>query len=265
MITTTPTLPATSIKRNLLESDISLSVTQIKEVLVKNFGLRARRPAKKPLLTERMRKQRLLFVERYENWGPAEWRKVMFSDESSFEQFQQRNQHVRRPDGQRYNPRYTVATVKHPPKVMVWGCFSAFNSGGLFFLPPKTNMNGKTYLQLLKDKLHLHMNIHQTTHFLHDSAPCHTSRIVTSWLKQQKIEVITWPGNSPDLNPIENLWNNLKCMVSRDNPSSLPELQNSIRRNWCLQVTPEYCQALSDSMPRRVQKVKKAKGWMTKY
>ena len=46
--------------------------------------------------------------------------------------------------------------------------------------------------------------------FQQDSAPCHTAKTVYAWFKTNKIEVLTWPGNSPDMNPIENEWNQLK-------------------------------------------------------
>ena len=66
-------------------------------------------------------------------------------------------------------------------------------------------MNGQKYVDLLKDKLELHMNVHNCNIFMQDGAPCHGSKIVSEFLKEKKIKVLYWPGNSPDLNPIENL------------------------------------------------------------
>ena len=53
--------------------------------------------------------------------------------------------------------------MKHPPSVMILGAMSVTGRAGLFFLPNGTTMNGQKYIDLLKDKLELHMNIHEHT------------------------------------------------------------------------------------------------------
>jgi hypothetical protein len=55
---------------------------------------------------------------------------------------------------------------------------------------------------VLKDHLLQFMVIHGCTHFLQDGAPCHASMCITAFLAQQSFQVIDWPGNSPDLNPV---------------------------------------------------------------
>jgi hypothetical protein len=54
------------------------------------------------------------------------------------------------------------------------------------------------------------MRIHGSTYFLQDGAPCHASKKIKTFLAEQPFQVIDWPGNSPDLNPIENCWNFMK-------------------------------------------------------
>lgn len=263
MVVRNPFLTSTQVAQTLSEEGINLSVTQIKGRL-KSFGLSARRPAKKPLLTEKMRRQRIDFASQYETWDD-EWSKVLFSDESCFELHYQSKGTVRRPVNTRFDPRYTLKTVKHPQKLMIWGCFSSAGRGALYFLPQGKMMNSAVYLDLLKEKLLSHMNILDCEYFLHDSAPCHKAKSVNLWLSEHNVNVIKWPGNSPDLNPIENLWRHLKIRVSEDNPKSIPELKESIRRHWCLSITPEYCQSLSTSMKRRLLCVKANRGNTTKY
>ncbi len=82
--------------------------------------------ADKPLLTERMKNDRLKFARRYAHWGVEEWKHVMFSDESHFE-LRMGNQgwRCRRSKGSdRFDPKFTRKRVKHPPKIMAWACFS---------------------------------------------------------------------------------------------------------------------------------------------
>ena len=82
--------------------------------------------------------------------------------------------------------------MKHPPNVMILGAMSVTETAGLFFLPNRTTMNGKKYVDLLKDKSYI---------FMRDGAPCHRSKSVSKFLKEKKIKVLDWSGNSPDLNP----------------------------------------------------------------
>ena len=83
---------------------------------------------------------------------------------------------------------------------------SANGTAGIYFLKPGTTMNGDKHAELLKDKLPTHMPIHQTLIFMHAGAPCHQSKIVKQFLTENHIKILDWPGNSPDLSLIENLW-----------------------------------------------------------
>ena len=76
------------------------SVHTIRRRLCKNFGLRSRKPAKKPRLSPKNIRDRIDFCNKYRNWTAQGWEKVMFSDETTIEQFGQRISSVRRPVGQ---------------------------------------------------------------------------------------------------------------------------------------------------------------------
>jgi hypothetical protein len=174
---------------------------------------------------------------------------------------------VRRPSGMnRFDSRYTVKTVKHPASLMVWACFSgSCGRGGIYFLLPNVTMNGERYQDVLENHLLPFMAMHRSTHFLQDGAPCHASKRIKDFLKAQSFQVIDWPGNSPDLNPIENAWNYMKRKLKSQDISSVPKLKEAILKLWTQDMSREYLKTLSDSMPNRIKAVIDAKGDMTKY
>ena len=92
---------------------------------------------------------------------------------------------------------------------------SANGTAGIYFLKPVTTMNGANHAELLKDKLPTHMAIHQSLIFMHDGAPCHQLKIIKQFLTENHIKILDWPGNSPDLSLIENLWFKMKDLVSK--------------------------------------------------
>ena len=108
---------------------------------------------------------------------------------------------------------------------------------------------------------------HGTTHFLQDGAPCHKSKIVTAWFQERPhISLIDWPGNSPDLNPIENVWAWMKSQLRDSKATSLPQLQREITELWVLRMDNiQYLKNLVESMPRRLQAVIDGNGNLTKY
>ena len=191
----------------------------------------------------------------------------MFSDESTFRCIRATKSKVRRPVGSdRFDNRYTVSSVKHPDSVMVWGCFSgAVGRGGLYFLPKNTTMNGERYQSVLEDHLLQFMDIHGCTHFLQDGAPCHASKRIKTFLATQNFSVIDWPGNSPDLNHIENCWAYMKEHLKKEDINSVPKLTEAIKKLWVSGLSQEYLRKLNNSMPVRIEKVIRAKGDMTKY
>ena len=81
-----------------------------------------------------------------------------------------------------------------------------------------------------QDSLELGLG-HQWT-FQHDNDPKHTAKVVKKWLADKNINVLQWPSQSPDLNPIENLWRELKIRVMARRPYNLKELELIIKDEW---------------------------------
>ncbi len=83
---------------------------------------------------------------------------------------------------------------------------------------------------------------------------------------EEEFRVMDWPGNSPDLNPIENCWEYIKSKLKNDGAvTSLPKLIHAIKMMWVKDMPIDYFRKLSDSMPSRIEKVLANKGHMTKY
>ncbi len=76
--------------------------------------------------------------------------------------------------------------------------------------------------------------------------------------------VLDWPANSPDLNPIENLWGIVKRKMRETRPNNADELKANVKETWA-SIPLQQCHKLITSMPRRIEAVIKAKGASTKY
>uniref|UniRef100_A0A9J7XV86 SET domain-containing protein n=1 Tax=Cyprinus carpio carpio TaxID=630221 RepID=A0A9J7XV86_CYPCA len=97
-----------------------------------------------------------------------------------------------------------------------------------------------------------------------DLAPAHTAKSTKSWLNDHGVGVLDWPANSPDLNPIENLWSIVKRKMRNKRPKHADELKATVKETWA-SIPPQQCHKLITSIPRRIEAVIKAKGAPTKY
>ncbi len=100
--------------------------------------------------------------------------------------------------------------------------------------------------------------------FQQDLAPVHNAKGTKSWFNDHGVTVLDWPANSPDLNPIENLWDIVKRKIRDTRPNNGDDLKAALKATWAF-ITPEQCHRLIDSMPRRIDAVIHAKGGPTKY
>jgi transposase len=246
---------------------IDISSRTVRRRLSQDFKLVARRPAKKPLMTEKQRLARIKFCKELRNKSAAWWDRVMFTDESTFSQVRgSGSNYVRRPVGERLNPKYTLKTVKHPPSLMVWGGITAFGRCGIEIFDKGVKVNAAKYIEVLEAKVKIHMQISGASVFQQDSAPCHTARVVKQWFIDNDVELLSnWPSNSPDLNVIENCWNLMKAKVAAHHPTSEMDLRRVLKLVWTTEITPDYCKSLVHSMPGRIEAVIKNKGFPTKY
>ncbi|KFM76885.1 Transposable element Tcb2 transposase, partial [Stegodyphus mimosarum] len=151
---------------------------------------------------------------------------------------------------------------------MIWSCMSADGIGRLHVIDG--TLNARKYIDtILEPKLlpsirDLFPN-NASFIFQKESAPCHTAKISKEWFPIKSIKLLSWPGNSPDLNPIENLRHRLKTLVRMRRPSNKRELIEAIIVSWHHVITKEELNTLVSSMKRRCEAVIKNKGYPTKY
>lgn len=193
---------------------------------------------------------------------------MVFSDECRLEAVTERNQYVRRRPSEKFNEACVVKTVKHPPATMIWSCISGDGCGPLFFV--EGTMNSRQYCDVLDDVLIPYFNYlrccEAANMFMQDGAPCHRAECVKNKLSTWKIPILPWPGNSPDLNPIENVWSLLKSKVYTSPNPTLDVLKNNIKNIWeNNDEIDEMIRRCIESMPDRIHDVIIAKGGFTKY
>lgn len=261
---------ATEAQKNLREHQkINISAQTVRNILKKN-GMKAYVKAKKPLITQKHKKQHLEFAKKYKEWTVEDWRNVIFSDETKINRFgaDGRKWCWKKP-GSALQPNHVKPTVKFGGgSLMVWGCMTAHGVGNLVKI--EGTMDSKLYCQILQEDLLESIEYHglesQDIVFQHDNDPKHSARVTKQWLQDAEIEVLDWPPQSPDLNPIEHLWEDFKRQLSdyQRTPTSVKELWERAGKVW-YKTSQEKCRELIDSMPQRVAAVLKAKGGYTKY
>ncbi len=149
---------------------------------------------------------------------------------------------------------------------MIWGEMSSAGVGPLcFFL--KTNVTEPVYQYILEHFMLLSADqLFKDADFIfqQDLAPAHAAKSTKSWLNDHGVGVLDWPENSPDLNPIENIWGIIKRKMRNKRPKNEDELKATVKETWA-SISPQQCHKLITSMPRRIEAVIKAKGAPTKY
>ena len=148
---------------------------------------------------------------------------------------------------------------------MVWGCFAASGPGRLAVI--NGTMNSAVYQKILKENVRpsvRDLKLKRTWVLQQDNDPKHTSKSTSEWLKKNKMKTLEWPSQSPDLNPIEMLWHDLKKAVHARKPSNVAELQQFCIDEWT-KIPPQRCNRLIASYRKCLIAVVAAKGGPTSY
>ena len=232
--------------------------------------MKGKKRVKKPYLTKRHKALRLAFARKYEHWTHADWGRVLFTNETKICRFESNGSRWVWVDfGEELSERNTQGTLKYGGgSIMIWGCMMEHGVGTIELV--HGNMNAEQYVKILQQNLPPSLQKLSVTKdrivFQQDNDPKHTSKKARDFLNSQELCVLDWPPQSPDLNPIENLWVELKKATADypDPPAGMIELWKRAQKAW-EKVPPSACLPLVQSMPRRLRAVIRAKGGLTKY
>jgi transposase len=209
---------------------------------LKELGYKSALPTGTSMLTANHKTRQIEWTRDHLN---DNWEKTLFSDETAFNLF-------RNTIKQWYKgPRPIRPLPKNRQKVFAWGGFCVKGKTTLFCFTEI--MNSEFYVGILRQHLpEIRRMLGRRWRFQQDNDPKHTSRFTKEFLDETFPEVIDWPANSPDLNPIENLWSIVKNHVEKRMPADVSELRQYLVEEW-EKIPSSTLYNLVSSMNRRCQ------------
>jgi len=235
---------------------------------LKKLNLESRVAVKKPFLSAIHRERRLLFAKKYKSWTAEDWKRVIWCDESTFEIGKNSRQtRVRREPHEKYLPECLAPTFKSGrSSLMIWGAIAGEHKSELVFME-KDRRTAADYVDIVyRGPLLDMMRRVSGAVLMEDREMIHRSKVSNAWRKLYMIEKLEWPAQSPDLNPIENLWMQMKDIVQKRNSPvrTFGELRDILEEAW-KNISAENCATLVESMPARIASVIKNKGGSTRW
>src|SRR5581483_1076585 len=219
-----------------------------------SHGYKNALPLATPMLTATNKAKRVAWAQQHLN---DDWSRTLFTDETSFQLF-------RNTITQCYkHKRPTRPSPKNRQKIHAWGGFYAQGKTSIYCFGGI--MDADFYIEILKNQLpEVEEMLGNVWRFQQDNDPKHTSRKAKNFLNENVPVLIDWPSNSPDINPIENLWELLKRNVEKRKPRNLEDLERYMVEEW-EQIPDFVLQNLIDSMTTKFEEVIKLQGERINY
>ena len=226
---------------------------------LRHAGLYSRRPLTRRILTPQHRQARLQWAMCRCHFREAQWRCIVFTDESRF---------VLRPvDGRTLVWRMRTEVLRQDlveettafggGSVMVWGAICCDGRSPLVVL--RGTVTGESYRQILSNHLlpwaeQLLGHPETEWRLQDDNATPHRCQTVRQFLESSNIRRIDWPARSTDLNPMEHMWDELGRRVRQRGPTSLARLATVLKEEWNA-IPQQVIRHIIHGMPRRVHQV----------
>lgn len=257
-----------------LQSQLQQSTgTRVSDQTIRNRlhedGQRSRTRAVRLKLTRAHRAARLRFARDHSDWTLDNWKTVLFTDESKVK-FLSDDRRVRvwRREGERFSDPCIHGTDRFGgPSVMVWGGISLHGKTELVILDEGT-VTAASYVERIirPHVIPFSHRIGEDFVLMQDNARPHTARITQRALSDANIRVLPWPAMSPDLNPIEHLWDQLKRSLKANysDVNSRQDLVNALKVCW-EQLPEQNIKHLIESVPDRLRECIRNRGGPTRY
>jgi transposase len=258
------------------ETGLKFSRDTYRRILAK-YGIANWIAMKRPLLTTENASNRQRWYTERKEWD-TEWSDVIFSDECSFERGSgKRPTWVFRTPNQKWHKDFIVPHIKgRDISIMIWAAIWIGGKSDLVVMErdqdaPRKGYSARSYLAVLDDQIPRCWQPGRI--FMQDNASIHTAGVIKEWFDTHGISRLEWPPFSPDLNPIENVWAILKARVLDKWPHLLGSgasqeayevLAIALRHEWD-NLEQEIIDNCIRSMKSRVESVRNAAGWYTKF
>jgi len=268
--------------KNVTNVDVSIRTLNRR---LREEGIRKWRAVNRPLLTKRHAKLRYKWAKLYRHWTSSDFERVIWSDECMVEKENNRMKMLvfrRQNKQEKYAPRNIQPKVKHSAvSQMIWACFIGDKLGPIVFIEGMVNQD--VYCEVLREHLAPFLEVLKADgkanlEFQQDNARPHvaksTKQLLQELAKKYSLKIMEWPPNSPDLNPIEHLWAELKLELFQRYPNTVSlkgssdtvraVLRQRLHKVWW-DIGEDVLKRLIKSMPHRVKEVLTARGWYTSH
>lgn len=244
-----------------------VSESQIRRALQKE-GFSRRTARIKPPISETNRLARLQWAREHVHWSDADWDRILWTDETWVTGGRHTRVWVTRKAGEELDPTCVVDRIPRKRGWMFWGSISGGLGKGvsLFWEKDWGTINKESYCEHTVPIIHGWIRMNPGMQLMQDGAPGHAAQYTRAELEERGITVITWPAFSPDLNPIETLWNEMKNTLQEKYPEKMTydQLRTAVKEIWDA-IPDDRVRELIRTMRQRCEAVIEANGLYTKY
>jgi hypothetical protein len=245
----------------------NVSEAQIRRALQKE-GYARRIARLKPPISETNRLARLEWARAHLHWSEDDWGKILWTDETWVTGGRHTKVWVTRTVREELEPFCVVERAGRKKGWMLWGSISLCEGKGpcLFWEKDWGTINKESYCEHTVPVIHGWVRMNPGMQLMQDGAPGHSAEYTLNELQERGVTVITWPAYSPDLNPIETLWNRIKNELQEKYPEkmSYDQLRAAVKAIWDA-IPDDDVRDLIRTMRQRCEAVIAANGLFTRF